>query len=151
MWEQLPSGRVEHRFESVVLAAALALIPVLIVENFAKGQTWQDVAWAANWLIWAVFAASSVPASQQRQHPGHYAKQSYADPPRNYKQEAEQREDPCSRRVVEVLLASGVPSRGREKHERLQLLSSLTPPLSSSSLALFQKCAGATCSAFPSP
>jgi voltage-gated potassium channel len=58
--EQLPSGRVEHRFESVVLAAALALIPVLIIENFAKGQTWQDFAWAANWVIWAVFAAELV-------------------------------------------------------------------------------------------
>jgi voltage-gated potassium channel len=57
MWKQLPSGRVEHRFELPVLIAALALIPVLIVENFAKGQTWQDLAWAANWVIWAVFAA----------------------------------------------------------------------------------------------
>ena len=57
MWKQLPSGRVEHRFELPVLVAALALIPVLIIENFAKGQTWQDFAWAANWVIWAVFAA----------------------------------------------------------------------------------------------
>jgi hypothetical protein len=33
MWVQLPSGRIQHRFESVVLAATLALIPVLIVQN----------------------------------------------------------------------------------------------------------------------
>lgn len=57
MWEQLPSGRVRHRFELPVLVATLAFIPVIIIENDAKSQTWLDVAWAANWAIWAVFAA----------------------------------------------------------------------------------------------
>ncbi len=56
IWQQLPSGRVTHRFESVVLIAVLALIPVLIIENDAKSQKWQDIAFGANWLIWAVFA-----------------------------------------------------------------------------------------------
>jgi hypothetical protein len=56
MWQQLPSGRVTHRFELVVLTATLALIPVLIIENDAKSQKWQDIAYGANWVIWAVFA-----------------------------------------------------------------------------------------------
>ena len=56
IWQQLPSGRVTHRFESVVLIAVLALIPVLIIENDAKSQKWQDIAFGANWVIWAVFA-----------------------------------------------------------------------------------------------
>jgi voltage-gated potassium channel len=60
MWKQLPSGRVVHRFEWAVLAATLALIPVLIIENDAKSQTWQDFAYAANWAIWGVFAAELV-------------------------------------------------------------------------------------------
>jgi voltage-gated potassium channel len=57
VWRQLPSGRVEHRFEPVVLAATLALIPVLIIEGEATSSRWQDIAEGANWLIWLVFAA----------------------------------------------------------------------------------------------
>jgi hypothetical protein len=60
MWKQLPSGRVTHRFEWAVLVATLALIPVLIIENGAKSQTWQDFAYAASWAIWGVFAAELV-------------------------------------------------------------------------------------------
>jgi voltage-gated potassium channel len=55
MWEQLPSGRVVHRFEWVVLVAALGLIPVLVIETDVKSSGWQDVATVANWVIWAVF------------------------------------------------------------------------------------------------
>jgi voltage-gated potassium channel len=56
LWEQLASGRVVHRFESVVLIATLALIPILIVENESKSQAWREAATVANWLIWIVFA-----------------------------------------------------------------------------------------------
>lgn len=38
-----------------MLAATLALIPVLVLEADAAG-TWQTVAVVANWVIWAVFA-----------------------------------------------------------------------------------------------
>jgi voltage-gated potassium channel len=55
VWKQLDSGRVVHRFESVVLVATLALIPVLVIESDAKSSRWQDFATAANWTIWAVF------------------------------------------------------------------------------------------------
>jgi voltage-gated potassium channel len=39
-----------------VLAATLALIPVFVIEAEAKSDRWKDVALAANWLIWLVFA-----------------------------------------------------------------------------------------------
>lgn len=55
MWKQDESGRVHTPFEPLVLAATLALIPVLIIEADAEG-TWVTGAWVANWLIWAVFA-----------------------------------------------------------------------------------------------
>jgi hypothetical protein len=57
MWQQDESGRVYTPFEPLVLAATLALIPVLIVEADAKSESWQMCAEVANWLIWAIFAA----------------------------------------------------------------------------------------------
>ncbi len=57
VWKQLPSGRMVHRLEWVVLVATLALIPVLVIESDAKSDTWQNVATAANWTIWAIFLA----------------------------------------------------------------------------------------------
>ena len=57
MATQTESGRVHHPFEPVVLAAALLMIPVLIVQHDASSDGWQQAARAANWLIWAVFAA----------------------------------------------------------------------------------------------
>jgi voltage-gated potassium channel len=56
VWEQLESGRVVHRFEGVVLGATLALIPVFILEAEATSSRWKNIAFAANWLIWLVFA-----------------------------------------------------------------------------------------------
>ena len=46
-----------HRFEGVVLAATLALIPVLVIESDAHSSGWQDFASVMNWLIWAIFFA----------------------------------------------------------------------------------------------
>lgn len=60
MATQLESGRVEHPFEPVVLVAALAMIPVLIVQHDAKSDTWQAIATATNWAIWFVFGAELV-------------------------------------------------------------------------------------------
>lgn len=56
LWMQDESGRVHTPLEPIVLAATLALIPVLILEADASGA-WLDVAFVANRLIWAVFAA----------------------------------------------------------------------------------------------
>jgi voltage-gated potassium channel len=49
------SGWVWTPLEPVVLASALALVPVMVVEADAKGG-WQTTAVVANWLIWFVFA-----------------------------------------------------------------------------------------------
>jgi voltage-gated potassium channel len=57
VWEQLPSGRVRHRFEPLVIGATLALIPVFVIEAEASSDWLKDVAFAANWLIWLIFAA----------------------------------------------------------------------------------------------
>jgi voltage-gated potassium channel len=57
MWEQMESGRVKHPFEPVVLAATLAMIPVLVVQADATSEGWKTFAEVANWVIWAVFAA----------------------------------------------------------------------------------------------
>jgi voltage-gated potassium channel len=56
MWHQDDSGRVHTPFEPIVLAATLALIPVLIIEADARSEGWQTFAEVANWIIWAVFA-----------------------------------------------------------------------------------------------
>lgn len=55
MWKQDESGRVHTPLEPLVLAATLALIPVLILEAGADGN-WRTAAFVANWFIWAVFA-----------------------------------------------------------------------------------------------
>ena len=59
-WQQLPSGRVVHRFDPIVLAATIALVPVLVIETDAKSDMWQDIANDANWAIWAVFLGEMV-------------------------------------------------------------------------------------------
>jgi voltage-gated potassium channel len=56
MWTQDESGRVHTPLEPVVLAATLALFPVLIIESDATSEGWQRFAEIANWAIWAVFA-----------------------------------------------------------------------------------------------
>jgi voltage-gated potassium channel len=60
MWQQDESGRVHTPLEPLILGATLAMIPVLIIERDAKSETWQDITWAANWIIWAIFAVEVV-------------------------------------------------------------------------------------------
>ena len=60
MWEQLDSGRITHRFEWVVLVATLALIPVQVIELETSSSGWRNFAFAANWVIWAIFVAEMV-------------------------------------------------------------------------------------------
>jgi len=60
MWQQGPDGRVTHPFEPIILAATLALIPVLIIEHDVSSGAWATVAEIANWAIWAIFAAELV-------------------------------------------------------------------------------------------
>ncbi len=55
LWEQLDSGCVVHRFEWLVLVAARAIVPVLVVESDVSAQGWREAATIANWIIWAIF------------------------------------------------------------------------------------------------
>jgi voltage-gated potassium channel len=55
VWHQEESGRVRTPLEPFVLAATLALVPVLIVEADGSGA-WLTAAFVANWLIWGAFA-----------------------------------------------------------------------------------------------
>jgi voltage-gated potassium channel len=55
VWNQDETGSVRTPLEPLVLAATLALIPVLIIEADASGG-WRTAAFMANWGIWAVFA-----------------------------------------------------------------------------------------------
>jgi voltage-gated potassium channel len=57
MWQQLDSGRVTHRFEWVILVATLAVIPVMVIELETSSSGWREFAFAANWVIWAIFVA----------------------------------------------------------------------------------------------
>src|SRR4051794_31298991 len=59
MWNQHESGRVETPawFEPVILAATLAMIPVIIIQASVTSGGWSTFAEVANWMIWAVFAA----------------------------------------------------------------------------------------------
>ena len=60
MWEQDASGRVATPFEPLILAATLAMIPVLIIERDANSAAWRTGAQVANWIIWGVFALEVV-------------------------------------------------------------------------------------------
>jgi voltage-gated potassium channel len=55
-FEQAPSGRVTTPFEPLILAATLAMIPVLVIERDARSHAWRTFAEAANWAIWGLFA-----------------------------------------------------------------------------------------------
>jgi voltage-gated potassium channel len=60
MWQQDSKGKVETPFEPLILAATLAMIPVLILQRDAKSHEWRVVADAANWVIWGIFVAEVV-------------------------------------------------------------------------------------------
>src|SRR5438105_5964969 len=57
MWQQELGGRVTHRFEPVMLALALLVIPVVLVEESDAANGVKVAAAAANWLIWVGFLA----------------------------------------------------------------------------------------------
>ncbi len=56
-WHQLPSGRVTHSLEWVIILLALAVVPVILVEESSLSDGWKTIATAANWAIWFGFAA----------------------------------------------------------------------------------------------
>jgi voltage-gated potassium channel len=54
------SHRVERRLEPIVLAAALLVIPVIVVEQSSLGEPWRAIAGVTNWAIWLVFLAEVI-------------------------------------------------------------------------------------------
>lgn len=56
-WRQLPNGRVTHSLEWVIIVLALAVLPVVLVEESELSDTWKLAAMIGNWVIWLGFAA----------------------------------------------------------------------------------------------
>jgi voltage-gated potassium channel len=56
-WRQLPNGRVTHSLEWVVIVLALAVVPVILIEESNLSSRWKSAAVIANWAIWVGFAA----------------------------------------------------------------------------------------------
>jgi voltage-gated potassium channel len=52
---QTESGRVRHRLEWLMLALALLVIPVVLIEESNGPSTLKAAASAANWVIWTAF------------------------------------------------------------------------------------------------
>src|SRR5664280_2278882 len=48
-WRQLPNGRVTHSLEWVVIVLALAVVPVILIEESSLSSGWKSVATVANW------------------------------------------------------------------------------------------------------
>jgi hypothetical protein len=59
-WEQTESGRVLHPFEPLMLALALLIIPVVLVEESHAAPTLKTAAAILNWFIWVGFASELV-------------------------------------------------------------------------------------------
>jgi voltage-gated potassium channel len=57
MWRQEANRRARHPFEPAMLALALLVIPVVLLEEARAPAPWSTIAAAGNWIIWAGFAA----------------------------------------------------------------------------------------------
>jgi voltage-gated potassium channel len=68
VWEQDEFGRVQTPLEPAVLAASLALVPILIIQADASSERWLRFAWVANWAVWAVFATELAAVMVAAQH-----------------------------------------------------------------------------------
>jgi voltage-gated potassium channel len=60
MWRQEPNGRVTHRLEPLMLALALLVIPVVLIEESHVSRGLKDAAAVVNWLIWLGFLAELI-------------------------------------------------------------------------------------------
>ena len=56
-WRQLENGRVTHSLEWAIVALALLVIPVILIEESHPADGWRTVATVGNWIIWIGFAA----------------------------------------------------------------------------------------------
>jgi voltage-gated potassium channel len=60
VWRQEPDGRITHQLEPLMLALALLVIPVVLVEESHAPPGAKDAAAAVNWIIWVGFLAELV-------------------------------------------------------------------------------------------
>jgi voltage-gated potassium channel len=51
--------RLERWFDYILMVAAVAVVPVILVEQSRAGTVAKHGAWIANWAIWATFAAEA--------------------------------------------------------------------------------------------
>jgi voltage-gated potassium channel len=56
-WEQLPNGRVRHPLEPLILALALLVVPVVLIEETTNEERLLTLATVGNWIIWLGFTA----------------------------------------------------------------------------------------------
>jgi hypothetical protein len=49
----------ERHLDVVLLAAAIAVIPVILIEQSHAGPAWKTAAAVANWVIWLLFAGEA--------------------------------------------------------------------------------------------
>jgi voltage-gated potassium channel len=52
-------AETERRLDIVLLVAAVAVIPVILIEQSHAGQGWKTAAAVANWVIWILFAGEA--------------------------------------------------------------------------------------------
>jgi voltage-gated potassium channel len=50
---------MERRLDVILLAAASAVIPVILIEQSHAGSEWKSAAAVANWIIWILFAGEA--------------------------------------------------------------------------------------------
>jgi voltage-gated potassium channel len=74
-----PGEAVRRRFEVPILAAALLVIPVILVEERATSPAVLDLARWTNWLIWAAFAAELVTLTALADRKSAYLRRAWLD------------------------------------------------------------------------
>jgi hypothetical protein len=50
---------MERRLDVILLAAAVAVVPVILIEQSHAGSEWKAAAAIANWIIWILFAGEA--------------------------------------------------------------------------------------------
>jgi voltage-gated potassium channel len=53
------SRRIERRLEPIMIAAALLVIPLIVIEESSYGDPWDSIGVALNWGTWLVFVAEA--------------------------------------------------------------------------------------------
>jgi voltage-gated potassium channel len=71
--------RVRRRFEVPVLVAALAVVPVIFIEEQATSSTMVSIASWANWAIWVVFVAEYISVMWLTDQRVAYTKRAWVD------------------------------------------------------------------------